>query len=89
MRTIRNKKIFDTDTAKIIDTQNIHDNGLPQKWELYEKKTGELFIFGGEWDELLTRCQAEFDDKRFFNYLQQFDATRISDKSMEFHGFKE
>ena len=52
MRAVRKGKLYDTETAKLIGSDGFGKYGDFNHWEeeLYQKKTGEFFLYGyGGW----------------------------------------
>ena len=48
MRAVRNGKLYNTETAKLIGSDSFGQYGSNDNWgeELYLKKTGEFFLYG-------------------------------------------
>jgi hypothetical protein len=79
---IMNKRIYDTNNAKLIEKVNVKASHF---YSLYEKQTGELFVASIEVDFL----HDIFTDEDMLKKLVYFDANRISKKALDFHGIKE
>ena len=79
---IRNKKIYNTDTAKLIEKINTNGSYFET---LYEKNTGELFVEHRDGTFFLG---IEVGDS-MLNSLGIFDANKISEKSKKYHEISE
>jgi hypothetical protein len=79
---IFNKKIYNTKTAKLIDRVNTTGCVFAN---LYEKKTGELFIAYIEVNQL----NSIFTCKLMIDALHLFNADKISERSKKYHGITE
>lgn len=79
---IKNKKIYNTDTAKLI--QKINTDGCHFS-TLYEKNSGELFVEHRDGTFFLGIAVGD----SMLNSLGIFDANKISEKAKNYHEIKE
>jgi hypothetical protein len=79
---ILNKRIYDTNTAKLIEKVNVKGSHF---YSLYEKQTGELFVASIEVDFL----HDIFTDDDMLKKLVYFDGNKVSKKALDFHEIKE